>query len=296
MKSNVLLLKKKQTVLSVSGTLAAEVPTKKTSFIWNPWILQNHVNVISGPQGSNKSSFVMFLAAKLSRGLEPTGNKIPFGAGRTLYYANEDDAEIIAKRYSHFGGENGRLRIVTHHEIDDEIVDVSFDKTYYIIENDISLFRPKLVVFDVFSKVFGEMNITEAKHVNRVFSMLRKWCETYQTTILLVHHSKQSPTNREDCLEGSIALRRAVRSAAYITRFGLEGDSCRIIAPYKMSWVKEPSPLHFEITSSGPNGSHMDLKMGSESEFGIDEIISLQAKYASSVAKARLKKLGLEEE
>lgn len=286
--------KKINFVSKPAGVLAADISRKKISYLWYPWLLANQVNVISGAQGTNKSTFATYIAAKLSRSENPAGEELPSGAGKTLYYGMEDEPQVIVDRYKWFDGNLGKLRIVNSHVIDEEEFPVSFEESM-LIERDIATFHPKLVIFDVFRLCFGSWNITEAKHVNKVFSMMKKWCEKYQCTILLIHHSKQNPITREDCLEGSIALRRAIRSAAYISRFGIEGDNCRVLAPYKVSWAKEPTPLHFYINSGGENNNEMRIEMGGESEFNLDEIVSLQAKYAGTMAKARLKKLGVDE-
>jgi KaiC/GvpD/RAD55 family RecA-like ATPase len=286
-----LKLVKNKKKIPMGGVLHGGVPKEKIKYLWQDWIVENQINVISGPPGSNKSTFAMFIASKLSNGLTPENQPVQ-GSRKTLYYGAEDTPQVISDRCTWFGAKPGKILIVDKYQIDGEEVNVSFDEAKYI-ENDIEQFKPRLVVFDVFRLFFGSMNIATGPHVQKVFRMLRQWCHDYNVTILLIHHSKAGPKEREDCLEGSEALKRGVRSAAYISKFGIEGEHCRIIAPLKMSWSKEPTSLYFYIGSEGPE---MRINVGGQCDYNLDEILRIQSNYAKDSVKARLKKIGVNED
>ena len=78
---------------------ASDVEIKEVEWLWYPYIPYGKVTVLQGDSGDGKSTFVLNLAAMLSRG-EP----MPFtdGSGQEpvdiIYQSSEDDADDIPTR------------------------------------------------------------------------------------------------------------------------------------------------------------------------------------------------------
>lgn len=74
---------------------ASDVEIKEVEWLWYPYIPYGKVTVLQGDSGDGKSTFVLNLAAMLSRG-EPVN---------IIYQSSEDDADdTIVPRFVKAGG------------------------------------------------------------------------------------------------------------------------------------------------------------------------------------------------
>ena len=97
---------------------ASDVEIKEVEWLWYPYIPYGKVTVLQGDSGDGKSTFVLNLAAMLSRG-EP----MPFtdGSGQEpvniIYQSSEDDADdTIVPRFVKAGGDPNRLIFISEKE------------------------------------------------------------------------------------------------------------------------------------------------------------------------------------
>ena len=88
-------------------TKASEIQVKPVEWLWYPYIPYRKVTIVQGDAGDGKSSFMLNLAAMLTKG-EP----MPFtdGAGAepisVIYQSTEDDADdTIVPRFIQAGGD-----------------------------------------------------------------------------------------------------------------------------------------------------------------------------------------------
>ena len=92
-------------------TKASEVKIREIEWLWYPYIPFGKITVVQGDAGDGKSTFVLNLAAMLSR-----GQPMPFtdGTGQPpiniIYQSSEDDADdTIVPRVISAGGDPDRL-------------------------------------------------------------------------------------------------------------------------------------------------------------------------------------------
>lgn len=80
-------------------TKASEVKVREIEWLWYPYIPFGKITVVQGDAGDGKSTFVLNLAAMLSRGQPPIN---------IIYQSSEDDADdTIVPRFISAGGRPG---------------------------------------------------------------------------------------------------------------------------------------------------------------------------------------------
>ncbi len=99
-------------------TKASEVKVREIEWLWYPYIPFGKITVVQGDAGDGKSTFVLNLAAMLSR-----GQPMPFtdGTGQPpiniIYQSSEDDADdTIVPRFISAGGDPERLLFISEKE------------------------------------------------------------------------------------------------------------------------------------------------------------------------------------
>lgn len=149
-------------------TKASEVTVKEVEWLWYPYIPYGKVTVLQGDSGDGKSTFVLKLAAMLSRG-EP----MPFtdGAGQepvnVIYQFSEDDADdTIVPRFVKAGGDSDRLLFISEK---DKYLNFSDERLLQAVKRT----NAKLLVLDPLSAYVGEeTRINTANEVRRQFRPL----------------------------------------------------------------------------------------------------------------------------
>lgn len=95
-------------------TKASDIEVKDVKWLWYPYIPFGKVTMLQGDSGDGKSTFILKLAAMLTKG-EP----MPFTDGEgaepvnVIYQSSEDDADdTIVPRFIKAGGDTGRLLFI----------------------------------------------------------------------------------------------------------------------------------------------------------------------------------------
>ena len=147
---------------------ASDVEIKEVEWLWYPYIPYGKVTVLQGDSGDGKSTFVLNLAAMLSRG-EP----MPFtdGSGQEpvniIYQSSEDDADdTIVPRFVKAGGDPNRLIFISEKE---KYLSFSDERLLEAVRKT----NAKLIVLDPLSAYIGEeTRINTANEIRRQFRPL----------------------------------------------------------------------------------------------------------------------------
>ena len=142
---------------------ASDVEIKEVEWLWYPYIPYGKVTVLQGDSGDGKSTFVLNLAAMLSRG-EP----MPFtdGSGQEpvniIYQSSEDDADdTIVPRFVKAGGDPNRLIFISEKE---KYLSFSDERLLEAVRKT----NAKLIVLDPLSAYIGEeTRINTANEIRR---------------------------------------------------------------------------------------------------------------------------------
>lgn len=227
-------------------TKASEVTVREVEWLWYPYIPFGKVTVLQGDSGDGKSTFVLKLAAMLSRG-EP----MPFTDGdgqepvNVIYQSSEDDADdTIVPRFVKAGGDPDRLLFISEK---DKYLNFSDERLLQAVRRT----NAKLLVLDPLSAYVGEeTRINTANEVRRQFRPLIELAKEQRCAILIVHHMNkntgQKAINRG---VGTVDIVAAARSVLLVGRTDKDRPDERILAQVKSNLAPTGSAIVFSVGS-----------------------------------------------
>ena len=231
--------KGEKTKMKLELIKASDVEIKEVEWLWYPYIPYGKVTVLQGDSGDGKSTFVLNLAAMLSRG-EP----MPFtdGSGQEpvniIYQSSEDDADdTIVPRFVKAGGDPNRLIFISEKE---KYLSFSDERLLEAVRKT----NAKLIVLDPLSAYIGEeTRINTANEIRRQFRPLIELAKEQRCAILIVHHMIER--QKEKYGWEFLFLGANIDAAKEAARFGIDADRA---VNYKCD--EEGTALNYEVISA----------------------------------------------
>lgn len=229
-------------------TKASDVTVKQVEWLWYPYIPYGKVTVLQGDAGDGKSTFILKLAAMLTRG-EP----MPFTDGdgaepvNVIYQSTEDDADdTIVPRFIKAGGDTDRLLFINEKE---QYLSFSDERLLEAIRQT----NAKLIILDPLSAYIGEStSINSANEVRRQFRPLIDIAKEQGCAIVIVHHMNkaigQKALNRD---VGSVDIVGAARSVLLVARTDKDRPDERILAQVKSNLAPTGNAILFTVDEGG---------------------------------------------
>ena len=228
----------------VKITKASEVKVRQIEWLWYPYIPFGKITVVQGDAGDGKSTFVLNLAAMLSR-----GQPMPFtdGTGQTpiniIYQSSEDDTDdTIVPRFISAGGDPERLLFISEKE---RYLSFSDERLIQAIRQT----GARLIVLDPLSAYIGEeTGINAANEVRRQFRPLIEIAREQRCAVLIVHHMNKSVGQKAiNRAVGSVDIVGAARSVLLVARTDRERPDERIMAQVKCNVGPTGNAIVFSV-------------------------------------------------
>lgn len=229
-------------------TKASDVTVKQVQWLWYPYIPYGKVTVLQGDAGDGKSTFILKLAAMLTR-----GEAMPFTDGEgaepvnVIYQSTEDDADdTIVPRFINSGGDTDRLLFINEK---DRYLSFSDERLLEAIRQT----NAKLIILDPLSAYIGEStSINSANEVRRQFRPLIDIAKEQGCAIVIVHHMNkaigQKALNRG---VGSVDIVGAARSVLLVARTDKDRPDERILAQVKSNLAPTGNAILFTVDEGG---------------------------------------------
>ena len=252
--------KGEKTKMKLELIKASDVEIKEVEWLWYPYIPYGKVTVLQGDSGDGKSTFVLNLAAMLSRG-EP----MPFtdGSGQEpvniIYQSSEDDADdTIVPRFVKAGGDPNRLIFISEKE---KYLSFSDERLLEAVRKT----NAKLIVLDPLSAYIGEeTRINTANEIRRQFRPLIELAKEQRCAILIVHHMIER--QKEKYGWEFLFLGANIDAAKEATRFGIDADRA---VNYKCD--EEGTALNYEVISEAVCSVRAARPLSADWKHRIDE-------------------------
>ena len=226
---------------------STNVEVREINWLWYPFIPRGKVTILQGDPGEGKSTFMLTLAAYLTRGeaLPYTDCGEPPDPVTVLYQSTEDDYDdTIVPRFLKAGGIRDRLAF-----IDESEYPLTFDDDR-ILEG-IKQTGAKLLVLDPLASYIGDCSLNASNEVRQKFNALINAARETDCAIVVVNHMNKMPGLKAIYrTPGSIDVAGAVRSILLLARDPDEEDK-RYLVQTKMNLASKGDALEFRIEDGG---------------------------------------------
>lgn len=224
----------------------SEVQSQEIKWLWYPFIAYGKTSIVQGDPGDGKSTLILNIAAKLSRGerLEPEMNiDKPVNV---IYQTAEDGlADTVKPRLEQAGADCSRISIIDESEKSLSMLDERIEKA--IIET-----GAKLFILDPIQAYLGggtDMNrANEAREMTRNLGNIAE--RTGCAIVLIGHMNKGSGAKAAYRGMGSIDFFAVARSVMLVGRIEGQPDM-RAVVQIKNNLAPFGHPKAFELTQDG---------------------------------------------
>lgn len=224
----------------------SEVQSQEIKWLWYPFIAYGKTSIVQGDPGDGKSTLILNIAAKLSRGerLEPEMNiDKPVNV---IYQTAEDGlADTVKPRLEQAGADCSRISIIDESEKSLSMLDERIEKA--IIETGAKLF----ILDPIQAYLGGGTDMNRANEAREMTKNLGNIAERTGCAIVLIGHmNKGSGAKAAYRGMGSIDFFAVARSVMLVGRIEGQPDM-RAVIQIKNNLAPFGHPKAFELTQDG---------------------------------------------
>ncbi len=240
----------------------SDVKAKSVSFLIFPYIPKGKITILQGDPGDGKTTIILWLAAKLSRG-EPILDEEGREPINIIYQTAEDGlADTIKPRLEAAGADSSKVFVIDDSSESLSMCDDRLEQA--IIET-----NAQLVILDPLQAFLGaNVDMHRANEIRPVMSHLSSLAEKYDCAIVLIGHMNKSMNNKATYRGlGSIDIPASARSVLLLSRIK-EKPTIRVMLQIKNNLAAEGEPIAFEFNKK------TGLKFLGKYDITVDELLN----------------------
>lgn len=222
----------------------SDIQAEKVRWLWQPYLPRGKITIVQGDPGDGKTTFVLALAALLTRGLPMPGGGAAPPPMNVIYQTAEDGlADTIRPRLDALGADCSRVLVIDESEreltLDDHRLAQAIRQT-----------GAGLAVLDPIQAYLGNnVDMHRANEVRPIFKRLGQLAEQTGCAIVLVGHmNKMQGAKSAYRGLGSIDFRAAARSVLLVGR-AKDNEDQRVVVHDKSSLAPEGASILFSLDS-----------------------------------------------
>lgn len=224
----------------------SEIQSQEVAWLWYPFIPYGKLTIVQGDPGDGKTTLVLNIAAKLSKG-EGIDSEMKLTEPLTVIYQSAEDglADTVKPRLEAAGANCENISV-----IDESIKSLSMIDER--LEEAIIRTKAKLLILDpIQAYLGGGMDMNRANEARDMTKKLAALAEKYQCAIVLVEHMNKAAGNKAAYRGmGSIDFFAVARSVLLVGR--VEGEeNIRAVVQIKNNLAGFGHPKAFQLSEDG---------------------------------------------
>ena len=224
----------------------SEIQSQEVAWLWYPFIPYGKLTIVQGDPGDGKTTLVLNIAAKLSRG-EGIDSEMKLTEPLTVIYQSAEDglADTVKPRLEVAGADCENISV-----IDESVKSLSMIDER--LEEAVIRTKAKLLILDpIQAYLGGGMDMNRANEARDMTKKLAARAEKYQCAIVLVGHMNKAAGNKAAYRGmGSIDFFAVARSVLLVGR--VEGEAnIRAVVQIKNNLAAFGHPKAFELSEDG---------------------------------------------
>lgn len=224
----------------------SEIQSQEVAWLWFPFIPYGKLTIVQGDPGDGKTTLVLNIAAKLSKG-EGLDSKMKRTEPLNVIYQSAEDglADTVKPRLETAGANCENISV-----IDESIKSLSMIDER--LEEAVIRTKAKLLILDpIQAYLGGGMDMNRANEARDMTKKLATLAEKYQCAIVLVGHMNKAAGNKAAYRGmGSIDFFAVARSVLLVGR--VEGEAnIRAVVQIKNNLAAFGHPKAFELSEDG---------------------------------------------
>lgn len=224
----------------------SEIEAEEVSWLWYPFIPYGKLTIIQGDPGDGKTTMVLNLAAKLTKG-ETLDEGMDCSEPVNVIYQTAEDglADTVKPRLESAGADCTRVMVIDESDKSLSMVDER-------IEEALKTTKAKLLILDpIQAYLGGGMDMNRANEARDMTKKLGAVAEKYKCAIVLIGHmNKAGGTKAAYRGIGSIDFYAVARSVLLVGRIGGEPDK-RAMVQIKNNLAAFGHSKAFELSEDG---------------------------------------------
>ena len=224
----------------------SEIQSQEVAWLWFPFIPYGKLTIVQGDPGDGKTTLVLNIAAKLSKG-EGLDSKMKLTEPLNVIYQSAEDglADTVKPRLEAAGANCENISVI------DESIK-SFSMIDERLEEAVIRTKAKLLILDPIQAYRGGgMDMNRANEARDMTKKLATLAEKYQCAIVLVGHMNKAAGNKAAYRGmGSIDFFAVAGSVLLVGR--VEGEAnIRAVVQIKNNLAAFGHPKAFELSEDG---------------------------------------------
>lgn len=219
----------------------SDVQSQEIEWLWYPFTHYGKLTIIQGVPGDGKTTLVLNLAAKLSKG-EGMDENMSVPAPINIIYQTAEDglADTVKPRLETAGADCERIMVIDESDKSLSMIDERLEEA--IIQTGARV----LILDPIQAYLGGGMDMNRANEARDMTKKLSQLAERTGCAVLLIGHmNKASGVKAAYRGIGSIDFFAVARSVLLVARVA-EQDNIRVLAQIKSNLAEEGQPIAFE--------------------------------------------------
>ncbi len=253
----------------------SEVESQEVKWLWYPFIPYGKLTIIQGDPGDGKTTLVLNIAAKLSKG-EGIDEAMEVSEPLSIIYQTAEDglADTVKPRLELAGADCERIVVIDESKKSLSMIDER-------LEAALKSEKAKLLILDPIQAYLGSgMDMNRANEVRDSTKKLAALAEKYECAIVLIGHMNKAGGNKAAYRGiGSIDFFAVARSVLLVGRVEGEPD-IRAVVQIKNNLAAFGHSKAFELSEEG-------FQWLGDYEITADEVLGGLAPKANKMEKAK---------